>query len=247
MSLFLMKWVHTVFILYFYKLLLRNKYKVHGTVNVPCHFFLLCCVQSSVTGKRWSPLLRRNLRTSTWVWLHRADTPTFGRVGPGAELSISWDSMLPRIPHQDYLLSADKSLYSLSSPIFCFMESYFLNSSKLQTSTNLSILQENLTGSHCFLFLYYPVMKLLIQLKLCDKPFFFSSPRHFLPTAPPLSTFSSFYCGYPVLVPVACVGVTCCFPTGYTRAMWGAGLSLGRLWGIRAFEQHTGNGAFVSW
>lgn len=139
--------------------------------HVPIFFFYVVC-SPVLLGKRWSPLLRRNLRTSVWVWLHQADTLTFGRVGPGAELPVSWDSMLPRVPHQDYLLSADKSLYSLSSHIFSFMESYFLNSSKLQTSTNLSILWENLTGSHCLLSLYYPVMKLLIQLKLCDNPFF---------------------------------------------------------------------------
>lgn len=33
MCLFLTKWVHTVF-------------------TVPCYFFLLCCVQSSVTGEK---------------------------------------------------------------------------------------------------------------------------------------------------------------------------------------------------
>lgn len=149
-------------------------------------------------GKRWSLLPRRNLRTSIWVWLHWAGTPTFSRVGPGAELPVSWDSMLPRVSHQDYLLSADKSLYSLSSHIFSFMELHFLNSSKLQTSTKLSILRENLTGSHCLLSLDYPAMKLL---KLCTSPFYFSPPLdlfcqlpHLSPPFPLFTVGTQFWC-----------------------------------------------------
>lgn len=60
--------------------------------------------------------------------LHWA-APTSGREGLSAELPVSLDFVLPRVPHQDHWLPEDRLLYSFSSLVFSFMESHLLNSS----------------------------------------------------------------------------------------------------------------------
>lgn len=83
--------------------------------------FLLCCAQSSVTEEKMATFAEEEFkRISLWVWAALSRHPSLGGAGLAAELPVSLDSTLPRVPRQDSAPSRQITLLLLFSFLYAF-------------------------------------------------------------------------------------------------------------------------------
>lgn len=140
--------------IYYFETYCIYYFKQHTGNIFPCHSFF-CVACTPVLSEEWMAAFAEEKvkNTSFWVWAAPGSHPAM-RQGRGVLVLSSrspWTPSPPVSSSRPFAPSRQTALFLPFPYLWCYgvmlSKFFFLN---LQTSTNLSILQRNLTGPPCF-------------------------------------------------------------------------------------------------